>query len=118
MSTIFFRLGFFLGFLVGDGLDLRLLGSDQGGGGRDFRQRLVKEYRKALHLAGIQVRTLKDLRHSFDAILLNELGEDIRYAQSQLRHTTLAMTADRYGHPDRLNDPLRVDRIDVLGGLE
>ncbi|MDA2916071.1 site-specific integrase [Nitrospinae bacterium AH_259_B05_G02_I21] len=86
-------------------------------GGRDFRQKLVNDYRKAQHLAGLRVRTLKDLRHSFDTILLNELGEDIRYAQSQLRHTTIAMTADRYGHPDRLNDPMRLDRIDVLKGI-
>ncbi|MCH6567233.1 MAG: hypothetical protein IH801_02560 [Nitrospinae bacterium] len=45
---------------------------------------------------------------------MNELGADLRYAQSQMRHTTLAMTADKYGHPHRLSDPLLLDKMDVL----
>jgi len=84
------------------------------GGGREFEKSLREDYRRAQQLANLHIRTLKDLRHSFDSILLNELGADLRYAQSQMRHTTLAMTADKYGHPHRLNDPSILDRMDVL----
>ena len=84
------------------------------GGGREFEKALRADYRRAQQLANLHIRTLKDLRHSFDSILLNELGADLRYAQSQMRHTTLAMTADKYGHAYRLSDPFLLDKMDVL----
>jgi len=52
------------------------------GGGREFEKSLREDYRRAQQLANLHIRTLKDLRHSFDSILLNELGADLRYAQS------------------------------------
>lgn len=83
-------------------------------GGREFEKLLREDYRRAQRLTNLHIRTLKDLRHTFDSILLNELGADLRYAQSQMRHATLAMTADKYGHAYRLTDPFLLDKMDVL----
>ena len=56
-----------------------------------------RELVPALRRAGLRRVSLHSLRHSFTALLI-ALGENIKYIQSQLEHTLVQTTLDRYGH--------------------
>ena len=40
---------------------------------------------------------IHDLRHTFASLLINQ-GENLKYVQSQLGHSSITTTVDRYGH--------------------
>jgi len=62
---------------------------------------------------------IHDLRHTFASLLINQ-GENLKYVQAQLGHSSITTTVDRYGHlmPDahrgaseRLDDTLFGDPV-------
>ena len=68
--------------------------------------------------AGLLGIRIHDLRHTFASLLINQ-GENLKYVQSQLGHSTIKTTVDRYGHlmpdahrgaNDRLDSTLFGDR--------
>jgi integrase len=48
--------------------------------------------------AGLDWLHLHDLRHTFATFLLDQQGEELRTVMELLRHFTIRMTADTYGH--------------------
>ena len=57
----------------------------------------VKQFEKALDLAGLPRILFHDMRHTH-AILLLEQGENVKVVQERLGHTTIRMTLDTYFH--------------------
>ena len=69
--------------------------------------------------AGLRKIRIHDLRHTFASLLINQ-GENLKYVQSQLGHSSITTTVDRYGHlmpdahrgaNDRLDSTLFGDSI-------
>jgi integrase len=52
---------------------------------------------RLLTLAGLRHIRIQDLRHSYASSLL-QAGESIQYVKTQLRHSTMKLTVDTYGH--------------------
>lgn len=51
----------------------------------------------ALRRAGLRRIRFHDLRHTFASVLINQ-GENLKYVQTQLGHSSIKTTVDRYGH--------------------
>ncbi|MBZ0167661.1 MAG: site-specific integrase [Candidatus Omnitrophica bacterium] len=59
---------------------------------------MVKRYfHTALRLAGLRQIRFHDLRHSYCSLLISQ-GENVKFIQSQLGHSSITTTLDRYGH--------------------
>jgi integrase len=58
---------------------------------------LSNAWTRLLTLAGLRHVRLHDLRHSYASSLLQS-GESIQYVKQQLRHSTIKLTVDLYGH--------------------
>ena len=72
-------------------------------------ENLVKrEFHAALDRAGLRRIRFHDLRHSYASLLIAQ-GENIKFIQSQLGHSSAKTTLDRYGHlmPNLENDAAR-----------
>jgi len=54
-------------------------------------------FKKALRGAGLREVTFHSLRHSFNSIMLST-GANLKVVQDQVRHKTLDMTLNTYGH--------------------
>jgi integrase len=50
-----------------------------------------------LKRAGLRKVRIHDLRHTFASLLINQ-GENLKYVQAQLGHSSITTTVDRYGH--------------------
>jgi len=76
----------------------------------------------ALHRAGLRRIRFHDLRHTFASVLINQ-GENLKYVQAQLGHSSIKTTVDRYGHlmpgshrgaSQRLDSTLFGDTVQIL----
>ena len=69
---------------------------------------IKREFHSALDRAGLRRIRFHDLRHSYASILISQ-GENIKFIQSQLGHSSAKTTLDRYGHlmPNLENDAAR-----------
>ena len=54
-------------------------------------------FKPALDRAGLRKVRIHDLRHTFASLLINQ-GENLKYVQQQLGHSSITTTVDRYGH--------------------
>lgn len=70
-------------------------------GSSNLRQRI---FEPALKAAGLRKIRIHDLRHTYASLLIAQ-GENLKYIQKQLGHTSITTTVDRYGHlmPDAHN---------------
>jgi len=76
------------------------------------------EFHRYLKDAGIRRIRFHDLRHTYATLLISQ-GENPKYIQSQLGHSSIQITLDRYGHlmPDVHREAAeRLDRS-VFGSL-
>lgn len=79
---------------------------------------IKREFHSALDRAGLRRIRFHDLRHSYASILISQ-GENIKFIQSQLGHSSAKTTLDRYGHlmPNLENDAAqRLDKT-VFGSF-
>jgi integrase len=67
--------------------------------GTTLNDRNVTErvFHPALKAAGLRRIRFHDLRHTCASLLINQ-GESPKYVQKQMRHASIQMTFDRYGH--------------------
>lgn len=82
---------------VGSKGNLNLVFSNEEGGiigSSNLRQRI---FEPALKRAGLPRMRIHDLRHTFASLLIHQ-GENLKYVQQQLGHTSITTTVDRYGH--------------------
>lgn len=78
-------------------MDQGLIFADQHGG--PIRRNYVASqvFQPTLKRAGLPKIRLHDLRHTCASLLINQ-GESPKYVQRQMRHTSIQITFDRYGH--------------------
>ena len=74
----------------------------------NFRQRV---WRKVIAKAGFRHILLKDLRHSFASLLIQQ-GESLAYVKEQMGHHSIQVTVDIYGHLVPGGNKAAVDRLD------
>ena len=55
------------------------------------------EFHPALQRAGVKRIRFHDLRHSYAALMIS-LGENIKFIQTQMGHSSISTTLDSYGH--------------------
>ncbi len=56
-----------------------------------------RHFKPALRRAGLREVRFHDLRHTYASILISQ-GENLKFIQSQLGHSSAQITLDRYGH--------------------
>ncbi len=56
-----------------------------------------REFHTALTFAGLRRVRFHDLRHTYTTLLISQ-GENVKFIQSQLGHSSIQTTMDRYGH--------------------
>jgi len=66
-------------------------------GPMNYSNMVQRHYLKALKKAGIQRIRFHDLRHSYASLLLQQ-GENIKYIQRQLGHSSPTVTLNVYSH--------------------
>ena len=94
--------------LLGRKSELGLIFSQESGLPLDPDNLINREFRPALDRAGLRRIRFHDLRHSYASLLISQ-GENIKFIQSQLGHSSAKTTLDRYGHlmPNLENDAAR-----------
>ena len=70
---------------------------------------------KVLAQAGLRRIRFHDLRHTFASLLLQK-GESLVYVKEQLRHSSIQVTVDTYGHLIPGANRAAVDRLDDATG--
>ena len=91
--------------------DMGLVFCNAEGGFLDKSNLRNRVFNPALERAGLRRIRIHDLRHTFASLLINQ-GENLKYVQQQLGHSSITTTVDRYGHlmPDiRANASARLD---------
>ena len=63
----------------------------------DAQNMVKRQFLPALSRAGLRRIRFHDLRHTYTTLLIAQ-GENVKFIQSQLGHTSIEMTLDRYGH--------------------
>jgi integrase len=74
-----------------------LIFGDEAGRPRNPDQLRKRVWYPALAAAGLRHVTPHSLRHFFASMLIAQ-GENLKYVSSQLRHASIQITVDRYGH--------------------
>jgi integrase len=83
-----------------------------GGGGPMNHSNLVNRYfLPALKKAGIEKIRFHDLRHTYASLLIDQ-GENIKYIQKQLGHSSLTVTLNVYAHLMRPVNHEAMDRLE------
>ena len=54
-------------------------------------------FKRVLFLAGTEVFTVSDIRHTFASLSLGN-GASVQYVKEQMGHSSISMTVDVYGH--------------------
>ena len=82
---------------VASSSELDLVFCDVNGRPLDPDNLVKRQFLTALDRAGIRRIRFHDLRHTYASLLIAQ-GEDIKFVQAQLGHSSAKTTLDRYGH--------------------
>jgi len=74
-----------------------LVFSNEAGGPMNYGNMVQRHYRKDLKYTGIPQIRFHDLRHTYASLLLSQ-GENIKYIQTQLDHSSPTVTLNVYSH--------------------
>jgi integrase len=77
--------------------DQDLIFATSDGGPLDDAHTVQRVFRPALRAAGLRTIRFHDLRHTTASLLIHQ-GESPKYIQSLMRHASIDITFDRYGH--------------------
>jgi len=77
--------------------DLDLIFPNEAGGPTNYSNMVQRYYRKALKDAGISQIRFHDLRHTYCSLLLSQ-GENVKYIQTQMGHSSPTVTLNVYAH--------------------
>ena len=83
--------------LASGGKDDNLVFSNEAGGPMNYSNMVQRHYRKALKDAGIPQIRFHDLRHTYASLLLSQ-GENVKYIQTQMGHSSPTVTLNVYAH--------------------
>lgn len=92
--------------------DLELIFCNEHGHPLDPDNLVKREFLPALDRAGLRRIRFHDLRHTYASLLIAQ-GENVKFVQSQLGHTSAKTTLDRYSHlmpMTRAEAGVRLDR--------
>ena len=73
---------------------------------------IKRHFLPVLSFAGLKTVSFHSLRHSYTALLIAQ-GENIKFIQSQLGHSSIQTTLDRYGHLLPVNAIGVGERVDL-----
>jgi len=71
------------------------------------------QFKPAVQQAGLGELRLHDLRHTFGSLKI-EQGENLKYIQTQMGHSSIKITLDIYGHLLKDTNPEAAERTDRL----
>jgi len=74
---------------------------------------LGRQFKPAVEAAGLRDLRFHDLRHTFGSMLIAQ-GQDLKYVQTQLGHSSIQVTVDVYGHLLKKSNPDAVARLDEM----
>lgn len=102
--------------LLGRKSERNLIFCNREGNPIDANNMVKREFYPALERAGIRRIRFHDLRHTYASLLIAQ-GENIKFIQSQLGHSSAKTTLDRYGHlmPNLENDAAKRLDKNVFG---
>ena len=83
--------------LMSGGRNDDLVFPNEAGGPMNYSNMVQRYFLKALEKAGIQRIRFHDLRHTYASLLLSQ-GENIKYVQTQLGHSSPTVTLNVYAH--------------------
>ena len=72
-----------------------------------------RRFLSAVRAAGIGHVRLHDLRHTFGSLKI-EQGENLKYVQQQMGHSSISVTVDVYGHLLKTRNPQAAARTDKM----
>ena len=78
----------------------------------DCRNMVNRYFEPALKKAGLPKIRFHDLRHTYASLLI-EQGENIKYIQSQLGHSSPTVTLDVYAHLMKKSNPESAMRLET-----
>ena len=91
--------------------DLNLVFPNDGGGPINHNNMVNCYFNPALKKAGVGRIRFHDIRHSFASMQI-ELGENIKYIQKQLGHSSPTVTLNVYSHLMRKQNPEAAARLE------
>lgn len=71
------------------------------------------QFKVAVKAAGLGKLRFHDLRHTFGTLKILQ-GENIKYVQVQMGHSSIRVTLDIYGHLLKDSNPAAAARTDAL----
>lgn len=97
--------------------DLDLVFPSKAGTPLDHGHVISREFQPALKLAGLPRIRFHDLRHTYASLLI-EQGENIKYIQSQLGHSSPSVTLNIYAHLLKPSNQQAAKRLEstIFGG--
>jgi integrase len=90
---------------------LNLVFPNDAGNVMDDSHMLSRQFHPALKAAGIPRIRFHDLRHTYASLLI-EQGENIKYIQTQLGHSSPSITMDVYAHLMKSSNQQAASRLE------